>query len=70
MVLPRSSGRLLVFPETGGVHLEHRTKLQVAPLKHHAMRLFSLANLLRLDGVRTSICESIEVLVQKMLKRR
>ncbi|CAK0788551.1 unnamed protein product [Prorocentrum cordatum] len=70
MVLPRSSGRLLVFPETCGVHLEHRTKLQVVPLKHHTMRLFSLANLLRLDGVRTSICESIEVLVQKMLKRR
>lgn len=69
-VLPRTNGQILMWAETCTVHLHHRCKLQVLTLKRHTVRHFSLANLVRLAGVRSSMLSWLETEVPKLVMRR
>jgi hypothetical protein len=68
-VLDMSGGRILFMPETCCVHMHHRMKHQIVPLRWHVSRLFSLAHLVRLKGVRSSIYGFIERQVPLRVRR-
>lgn len=67
---PLTNGKLLLWPETCTVHLHHRCKLQVRALRTHTMRHFSLANLVRLVGLRSHMLRWLEEQVPSMFARR
>lgn len=69
-VLPRTAGKVLWWPETCTVHLHHRCKLQVRALRHHTMRHFSLANIVRLSGLRSQMLVWLEDQVPKLCSLR
>lgn len=59
----------LYWPDTCGIHLHHRAKLQLRELRRHTMRHFSIANLYRLASVQRSMMESLEQLVARRVRR-
>jgi hypothetical protein len=61
---------VLYWPDTCGIHLHHRAKLQVKGLKLHTMRHYSIANLHRLRGVQGRMASALEALIQKKLVRK
>ena len=56
----RHGGRIRFWPETCGIHLHHRMKLQVRALAWHVNRQFSICNLIRLQDVRSNIFDFLE----------
>ena len=69
-LLPSIGPKLLVLPETCGVHVHHRSKLQLKPLRFHTYRHFSLVNLYRLQSVQDSMIRLLEHEVPRRVQRR
>ena len=68
--LDRFSGRILYFPDTCMVHMHHRGKLQLAELRFHTIRHFSLANLYRLDNVQQRVQHNMERIIFSEVQRK
>lgn len=60
---------VLPLPETEGIHLYHRAKMQVSGLKRHTMRHFNIANLYRLSSIQGRMVQWIEERVPSLVRR-
>lgn len=68
-VLPDVGPKVLLWPDTCGVHLHHRCKLQLRDLKAHTVQHFCMANLFRLKGVRQGMIHNLEQLISQQVTR-
>jgi hypothetical protein len=60
---------VLLWMESCGVHLHHRTKLLVRPLKHHVSRHYSIASLFRLNNIQSQMIKNLELQVPGQVQR-
>lgn len=61
---------VLVMMDTCGIHMHHRAKLQVLPLRRHTARHFSIAHLYRLHSVQDQMLRLLGLLVVRKVQRR
>lgn len=62
-------GGVLLFADTCQAHAHHRAKLQVASLRVHTSRHFSLSHLYRLPNVQRRLVAEVEARVDESLER-
>ena len=62
--------KLLFWPDTCGIHKQHRTKLKVRGAKRHVMRAFGTAALLREQEVMISLTQRLELVAMSSRQER
>lgn len=61
--------RVLLWPDTCGIHLLHRAKLALKSIRSHTMRHYAIANLFKLGGERRKMIRKLEELVAERVVR-
>ena len=69
-VMAATNHKLKLFPESCGIHLHHRAKLQLKPSKFHVMRHYSIANLCRLQNIQQLQVSWLETEIPNKMERK